>query len=574
MEKKVLLAITLSFLVLAGYQYVVVRPAAIRQAAAKAAAQQAAAAAPAPAAPVQAGAPATVGQPAAPAASAVPAAPQVEALVADARERDIVVENDHIRAVFSTRGVVLTHWELKKYLDGGGSPIDVIPPQKPGSAEAGFAIATDDAALTSRIGGALFKPSADGLTVGASGGSVAFEFRDAGGLTVRKRFDFGKSASPYVVNATIEATLNGAAVPFTVWSGPGLGEVERATTGTFLSPSYYQAPEGIVHKDGKVARLSASTLGTEALQQGAIRYAGADDHYFLMAILPAEGATTRLDYKTVAFETPQGPRALVAFRMLLDRPWNDVRFFLGPKQFDDLVKVDREMVRAINFGMFDFLVVPLLRSLNWIHGFIGNYGWSIIALTVLINLIMWPLRHKSMVSMRKMQEIQPIVKSIQDRYAHLKMTDPGKQKMNEEMMRLYKEKGVNPASGCVPMLLTFPVLFAFYAMLSQAIELRGAPFAGWIHDLSVKDPLFITPILMGITMLWQQKMTPSSMDPAQAKIMMFMPVMFTFMFLWAPSGLVIYWFCSNLFAIGQQYMTNHLIGPPPGATARPMATKA
>ena len=167
-----------------------------------------------------------------------------------------------------------------------------------------------------------------------------------------------------------------------------------------------------------------------------------------------------------------------------------------------------------------------------------------------------------------------MVKSIQERYSHLKMTDPGKQKMNEEMMRLYKEKGVNPASGCVPMLLTFPVLFAFYAMLSQAIELRGAPFAGWIHDLSVKDPLFITPILMGITMVWQQRMTPSSMDPAQAKIMMFMPVMFTFMFLWAPSGLVIYWFVSNLFAIGQQYMTNRMIGPPPGAIPRPMATKA
>lgn len=574
MEKKVLLAITLSFLVLAGYQYVVVRPAAIRQAAAKAAAQQAAATqAPAPGTSQGStpSTPAAIGQ-AAP--TPAPAVPQVEALVTDARERDIVVETDLVRAVFSTRGAVLTHWELKKYLDGRGSPIDVIPPQKPGSSEAGFAVASDNEAVAARINGALFKPSVDGLRLGSSPGSVSFEFRDAGGLAVTKRFDFAKGGSPYVVNVSIDASLNGAAVPLSVWSGPGLGEVERATTGTFLSPSYYQAPEGIVHRDGKVARLSAANLGGEALQQGAIRYAGADDHYFLMAILPAEGATTRLDYKVVPFETPLGPRALVAFRMLLDRPWNDVRFFFGPKQFDDLVKVDREMVRAINFGMFDFLVVPLLRSLNWLNGFIGNYGWSIIALTILINLIMWPLRHKSMVSMRKMQEIQPIVKSIQDRYAHLKMTDPGKQKMNEEMMRLYKEKGVNPASGCVPMLLTFPVLFAFYAMLSQAIELRAAPFAGWIHDLSVKDPLFITPILMGITMIWQQKMTPSSMDPAQAKIMMFMPVMFTFMFLWAPSGLVIYWFCSNLFAIGQQYMTNRMIGPPPGSISRPMATKA
>ena len=438
--------------------------------------------------------------------------------MADASERDIVVDTDHMRAVFSSRGGVLVHWELKNYLDGNSSPIDVVPPQKPGSEVAGFALATEDPAVAARINTALFKPSVDRLSLGTSSGSLSFEFKDVSGLAVTKRFDFGNAASPYVLTATIDATVNGAAVPFSVWSGPGLGEVERATTGTFLSPSYYQAPEGIVHNAGKVTRLAASNLGgTDATQQGGLRYVGADDHYFLMALLPAEGASTRVDYRVVPYETAVGPRALVAFRMQLDRPWNDVRFYLGPKRFDELVKVDREMVRAINFGIFDFLVVPLLRALNWIHQFIGNYGWSIIALTIVINLIMWPLRHKSMVSMRKMQEIQPMVKSIQDRYAHLKMTDPGKQKMNEEMMRLYKEKGVNPASGCVPMLLTFPVLFAFYAMLSQAIELRGAPFAGWIHDLSVKDPLFITPILMGITMVWQQRMTPSSMDPRRRR---------------------------------------------------------
>ena len=139
--------------------------------------------------------------------------------------------------------------------------------------------------------------------------------------------------------------------------------------------------------------------------------------------------------------------------------------------------------------MFAWLVVPLLRALKWVNGYIGNYGWSIIALTVLINLAMFPLRHKSVVSMRKMQEIQPEVKAIQDRYAKLKMSDPARQKMNVELMNLYRERGVNPASGCVPMLLTLPVLFAFYSMLSVAIELRGAPFIGWIRDLSTYDPL-------------------------------------------------------------------------------------
>jgi YidC/Oxa1 family membrane protein insertase len=163
-----------------------------------------------------------------------------------------------------------------------------------------------------------------------------------------------------------------------------------------------------------------------------------------------------------------------------------------------------------------------------------------------------------MVSMRKMQEIQPEVKAIQKRYEKYKMTDPERQKMNPEMMALYKERGVNPASGCVPMLLTMPVLFGFYSMLAVAIELRGAPFFGWIHDLSKMDPLFITPLLMGVSMFVQQRMTPSTADPAQQKIFMFMPVMFTVMFLWAPAGLVVYWLMSNIMTIGQQYLTNHL----------------
>ncbi len=184
-------------------------------------------------------------------------------------------------------------------------------------------------------------------------------------------------------------------------------------------------------------------------------------------------------------------------------------------------------MHAIDFGMFAWLVVPLLQALKWINRFVGNYGWSIVVLTILINLVIFPLRHRSMVSMRKMQALQPEIKAIQERYAKYKVTDPERQKMNQEMMALYKQKGVNPASGCVPMLLTMPMLFAFYAMLSVAIELRGAPFLGWIHDLSAPDPLYITPILMGATMFWQQKMTPTTADPMQQKIFLLMPIIFT-----------------------------------------------
>jgi YidC/Oxa1 family membrane protein insertase len=224
--------------------------------------------------------------------------------------------------------------------------------------------------------------------------------------------------------------------------------------------------------------------------------------------------------------------------------------------------------------MFAVIVVPLLRSLKWLHAYVPNYGWDIIILTVIINILILPFRHMSVVSMRKMQAIQPEIKAIQDRYAKYKTTDPAKQKMNQEMMALYKERGVNPAGGCIPILLTFPLIFAFYALLSTAIELRGAPFMGWIHDLSAHDPYYVTPILMGASQLWQQWTMPSAgVDPAQQKMMMFMPIMFTFMFLWAPAGLAIYWLVSNLWQIGQQYVTNSIIGPPAVRTVRPAAER-
>ena len=175
--------------------------------------------------------------------------------------------------------------------------------------------------------------------------------------------------------------------------------------------------------------------------------------------------------------------------------------------------------------------------------------------------------------MRKMQELQPQMKAIQDRYKNLKATDPDKQKMNKEVMNLYREQGVNPASGCLPMLATMPILFAFYRLLSMAIEMRGAPFMLWITDLSVHDPLYITPIVMGGTMVLQQRLTPSQADPMQQKIMMLMPIVFTFMFLWAPSGLVVYWLTSNVLGIGQQLITNRWIGPPKVRTVRPPAER-
>jgi YidC/Oxa1 family membrane protein insertase len=284
----------------------------------------------------------------------------------------------------------------------------------------------------------------------------------------------------------------------------------------------------------------------------------------------------KIAYQPVSIPAPSGgtARDLMAYAIEPGNRDDFVNFYVGPKDFDQLAAIDRNLVYTINFGIWSWIIVPLLQFLKWINRYVGNYGWSIIILTVVINGIMFPLRHKSVVSMRKMQEIQPEVKAIQDRYSKLKATDPAKQKMNTEMMALYRERGVNPASGCVPMLLTMPVLIAFYALLSGAIELRGAPFFGWIHDLSLHDPLYVTPVLMGVTMVWQQRLAPAAgADPAQQKMMMFMPIVFTFMFLWAPAGVAVYWLMSNLWAIGQQYATNYMIGPPNIRNVRPPAER-
>jgi YidC/Oxa1 family membrane protein insertase len=567
MEKRVLLAVTLSFVVLVVYQSLVPSP-------------RPRSTPPRAAAPTSAQAP--TGQ--TPPSTSVGSSPAVEAappattgpaaLMADAGERDIVVDTAHVRAVFSTRGAVLQSWVLKHYPNGNGQPINILPSTTRSIAQRPFALSVADAALTTRLQQALYKPSADSLTLGDRPGTLTFEFQDADGLVVRKTFDLQPDGHPYLLRVDVKSSVKGVPFKPTIHGGAGIGDLERAvrTTGFFAVTSY-QMPQAIFQKGRDVHRIWYDRIAQQPVEEGQLAYAGVDDHYFLGAVIPPEGVNTRVESAPVSLATSMGPRELVDYRVRIGGEPRRIDFFYGPKDFDILASVNRELVRAIHFGWFSFLAVPLLRSLKWVNAYIGNYGWSIVILTVIINLLMFPLRHKSVVSMRKMQEIQPQVKAIQDRYAKLKATDPARQKMNTELMNLYRERGVNPASGCVPMLLTMPVLLAFYSLLSVAIELRGAPFAFWIKDLSTYDPWYVTPILMGASQFWQTKMTPMSGDPAQQRMMMMMPLMFMVFLLWAPSGLVLYWFVSNLWTIGQQYVTNWLIGPPPKAAVGTIAVE-
>ena len=562
MEKRVLLAVFLSFLVLFVYQSLVVPPPPPRDEAVPVPDQLSDQGAP-PAAVRDA----VESTPDPAVVDAAEGEVVAEALVADTTPRDIYVETDEFQAIFSNEGAVLKSWRLKNYLDTRSEPLELVP-QELGDLPRPFSLTVDRDGVTKTLRHALFKSSTDELLVGETPASLVFDYQDTSGLRARKEYRFDPSAEPFVLRFTAE--LEDASGPLnpTVQWGPAVRD-EPASGGGFL---YRQPPQAIFFRGDDGSRLDVSDIEDQPGYEGTFSFVGVDDHYFISAALP-DDETVTVRYAAHTRGSSDTPQTLVAYDLTFAAPPTAIRFFIGPKDFDVLGGIEPDFVRAVHFGFFSWLVVPLHRSLKWVHSYVHNYGWAIIILTIMINTAIFPLRHKSVVSMRKMQAIQPEMKAIQDRYKNLKTTDPDKQKMNQELMNLYRERGVNPASGCLPMLLTMPVLFAFYSLLSVAIEIRGAPFVLWIQDLSQHDPMYVTPLLMGATMVAQQKMTPSTADATQQKVMMIMPVVFTFMFLWAPSGLVLYWFVSNLWGVGQQVITNRVIGPPPAHVVRPPAER-
>jgi YidC/Oxa1 family membrane protein insertase len=580
MERRVLLAVFLSFLVLVVYQRFVAPPVPVQPAVEGLVEGVVEAGAETGAAP---GAAATAAPP--PAVGTAPAAPSapvaggttVTPTVFDRTEREIVVESDLVRAVFSNRGAELISWQLKQYGDDSGGQVELIPPDvSPDQAWPFSLVVPDNPELTTRLDQAVFRPSIDGLRLGGESGSLAFEYEDSSGLRARKSFVFQSTPEqPYVVGFSASVSTSSGSVPLTMRWGPALGGVRENTSRLV----FQQLPGAVLYgrmfedgllEDADVYRAAPDDLADRGIYDGQFTFAGVDNHYFAALALPGI-EQAQVDFQPVS--TLRREHDLVAFEVSVDPGITEVPVFIGPKDFDVLGAVHPDLVRVIDFGWLSVLVVPLHRTLKWIYGFLGNYGWSIILLTVLINIVIFPLRHKSVVSMRKMQELQPEMKAIQARYADLKATDPGKQKMNQEVMELYRKHGANPASGCLPMLLTMPILFAFYRLLSMAIEMRGAPFIFWITDLSLHDPFYVTPVIMGASMVVQQRLQPSAADPTQQKIMMLMPVMFTFMFLWAPGGLVVYWLTSNVIGIGQTVITNRLSGPTRTRQVRPPAER-
>src|SRR5262245_9401932 len=555
MERRVLLAIFLTFIVLYTWQALFVKPVPKTVPNAPGASSSApetsgASTTPGPSTPSTTSSAVAATLP--PAIATSTAAP----VVSEAAERDVRVETRDVVAVFTNRGARLKSWRLKHFLDPNKQPQELIEQNLP-TQPLPFTLRTPNDPLTATLNSALYSVSgAPSEPATSAAVDLKFEYRDSAGVHAVKEFHFQPSS--YLVGFRSTVTEGDRPLQPAVLWGPAIGDAAEVSR-------YVAKAGGLLDQNGKVVRLAPADIAKQPEHHGDFNYAGVEDNYFMTVALGT--GPSKVIFQPVSIPPPEGskqpPRELVAYAIERAQTEAPIRFFVGPKDFDVLSAIDPDLALAINFGMFKVIVVPLLRSLKWVNAFAGNWGWSIILLTIIINVIMLPLKHKGVVSMRKMQEIQPEVKAIQDRYSKLKATDPAKQKMNQELMALYKERGVNPASGCVPMLLPMPVLLAMWALLSTALELRGAPWFGWIHDLSAHDPYFVVPIAMGLSQIWQQKLAPAAgVDLVQQKMMLLMPFFFTFLFLWYPSGVALYWFVNNIWAIGQQYLTNYLIGPP------------
>ncbi len=553
MDKKLLLAIALSVGIMLLWQTVLFpppeSPGPAKPVTAPSQAEKAPEAA-SPAAETPAPAPA---EPAPAPAVPVPTEP-VEAEQAEERS----IETDLYRIRLSNRGAVILGWQLKRYVDDEGHPLELV---SPGSEKVGlYPLGIDfaDARITDQVARALFRmetaPGPDGR-----GARVSFHYADGSGLSVEKVLDF--SGGSYVAHAEIRAQQNGVPAEGRVIWGAGFGAdpgLERKGG----NPS--DITRAVIRRDGKIVLHPREDLKgkPELAEPGGVAWAGLEDHYFAALLIPEGGAGGTVIRAHQRIEEGR-ERNFLSLGLALAASGR-YTVFVGPKDHRLVSGLNLGIEGIVDFGFFGAIAQALFFLLNYINRYTGNWGWSIVLLTLLIRLVFFPLTQKSSDSMRhtqeKMKKIQPRVQAIKERYRKMKRDMAGRQKMNGEIMALYSKEGINPLggmSGCLPLLLQVPILWGFYNLLNVAFELRQAPFALWITDLSKKDPYYVTPIVMGVTMLIQQVMTGSSIpDATQRRMMYLMPLIFTWFFKDLPSGLVLYWLVNNVLAIGQQYLIN------------------
>ncbi len=527
----------------------------------------------APPAAEQAKKPGAAAEPAAPAAAAPKPAEATPAVAGDrvaSSEQTYAIDTNYYHIVFSNRGGVVLSWMLKKYKDSAGKPLELVDTSTVGLVPAPFSLIFPGGTPKPDPNTALFvaTPAPNGL-------GIEFEY-SSGGVAVRKSFRF--EVNSYLSHFTSEVTGNGKPAPHLIaWRG-GFGDAQVVNAAAVEHSLYYDTAAGKlrvkVGKDAKNGPVSA---------KGDFTFAGLEDSYFAAVFLPADNTSIELD--SYGDNLPRGTEKKMEPHVGMavgGDSLNRFTLFVGPKDVDLLNTVDPKLKQLIDWGWFGIIAKPLFLVMKLLNNhYIHNWGWSIIIITILMNLAVLPLRFSSMKSAKKMQALQPQIQAINAKYKNVKLNDPRNAEKNQEVMDLYKKHGVNPVGGCVPMLLQLPLLYAFYKVLGVTIELRHAPWL-WVGDLSQPEHLAIRilPTVMIITQFLVQKLTPNpTTDPSQAKIMMFTPLLLGFFFYYQSSGLVLYWLTSNLVGIVTQWMMNRssapvTVAPPPQQQPRKKLSKA
>lgn len=543
------LAIILSFLILIGYQYFFVPP---KTTAPPVATNQQAGESKKPAGQtVQ-----KTGQ--TPAQAKVPAAvATTPAVEIDKKARDITVETPLYKAVYFEQGGGVKSFVLKKYRREVAKNSPLMELVKPAANPAALPfVFTLDNGTAAQL--PVFTTDKEHLSIQTGEDSdLVMTALLANGLRINRTLHF--SGDSYLVKSQYTVTNTGTASqqisPAMVMANSPFVASEAASRYMFNGPAMYL--------DGKLQEIKMKKMKDgPVVQQGNVKWVAYENNYFMSAVVPEQSGSVMVTMSTA------GPvvRSVVSDGVYTIAPGESKDFiydtYLGPKKLSVLKSTGFELEKAVQFGWFDLLAKPMLFLLNFLYGYVGNYGVAIIILTCLIKGVFWPITHKGMKSMKNMQKLQPKMAKLKEKYKD----DPAR--MNQEVMAMYKTYKVNPVGGCLPMLLQIPFFFALYRVLMAAIELRHAPFMLWINDLSAPDRLMIgydipmlhgipvLTILMGVSMYLQQKMTPTTADPTQAKIMQFLPIIFTFMFINFASGLVLYWFVNNLLSILQQQIIN------------------
>jgi YidC/Oxa1 family membrane protein insertase len=549
MEKRLILAIVLSFLVLFGYQ-------ALFNKANKPEAKPPVPTEAAPVSPVPGTATEARVEPKQAPAEAAPAPAPIETAVAGRSETDVVVETSLYRAVWSNKGGVLKSWVLKNQMNSTArvgfsrrqdppQPLDLVPALAAEMGRYPFSLGFDDAALAGELNTAIFEASAASLELadGATG-ELRFVFSDGASIQAEKTFRF--TGGSYGLDTEIRVWKDGQPVSPSVLWGPGLSNVSAAD----LKQSFSAARGSAVYTGGKVYRMNERKFKPGQNTYNFVDWAAYEENYFVaLFILPPQKGQAAFLQETAEGRAP-------AYFLYVTEPR---KAFIGPKVIDDLKAFGFNAKKVVNFGTFGSIAEILLVAVKFFHTLVPNWGAAIIILTLVIKILFFPLTYSSTKSMAKMADLQPKIKAIRNKYKKNKTDIEQRRQMNEEMMRLYKEQGVNPAGGCLPLLIQLPVFWGVFRMLVVAVEFRHAPFALWITDLSAKDPYYITPVLMGITQYISQKMTPTSADPSQAKMMLLMPFVMTIFFINFQSGLVLYWLTTNVLQIGQQALMNKMM---------------